>query len=472
MTGLRDRLLPVWKRTLSLSWPIAIQQSLNTLMRTVDIIVTGLFSPAAVAAVGLADLYADIPRRIGSSLGAGAIALASQDTGRGADATRDRAITQAILLAFLAGLPFMVIGFLFAHLLIEILGAESEVVQLGGTYLMIVFAVGPMRTVGYVGAACLQGTGDTRTPMYVNGTANVLNIAGTIGLGLGVGALPELGIVGVGLATAGSRVFEAGAMMLAIASSRTAPSFARPRSLTVTKQLLVIGTPRFAEQMSTSIVSFPFNALLLTFGTEVNAAYHIARRIYQQLTGPLYRSYSVAASIIVGQTLGEGDPENARFSGFAIAGFGVVTMGVAGVLLFVVAEPLAHLFSNDPTTIGYATEFTRAYAVAMAFFGVFFTFAGALRGAGDTQTPFYAQFTGQFGFMLGFSYLAGVVLGYGLIGVYAGIVLTYVWGTLVVSRGFLWGGWAEKAATMMSERADASDERTGGSDGRTETSDE
>ena len=452
-----DRLLPLWRRTASLGWPIAIQQSLNTLMRTVDIIVTGLFSPAAVAAVGLADLYADIPRRIGSALGVGAIALASQDTGRGATATRDQAITQALLLAALAGLPFVVIGLLFAHVLIAVLGAESDVVRLGATYLGIVFAVAPMRIVGYVGASALQGTGDTRTPMYVNGTANVINIGGTIGLGLGVGALPELGIVGVGLATAIARTFEAGAILLAISSPRTPPSFARPRSLTVARQLLAIGTPRFAEQMSTSLASFPFNALLLTFGTEVVAAYHIGRRIYQQVAGPLYRSISTAASIIVGQTLGRGEPEEARFAGLGIAAFGVATLGATGVVLFVGATPLAHVFSNDPLTIRYATEFTRAFAVAMAFFGVFFTLAGGLRGAGDTRTPFYAQFTGQFGFTLGFSYVAAIVLGYGLVGIYAGIVLTYVWGTLVVSRGFLWGSWAERAAGMMDARAAADD---------------
>jgi len=83
MAELSGRVRTVWRRTLSLSWPLAVQQTFNTLMRTVDIIVTGLFSPAAVAAVGLADLYAQLPLRLGLGLGTGAIALSSQDTGRG-----------------------------------------------------------------------------------------------------------------------------------------------------------------------------------------------------------------------------------------------------------------------------------------------------------------------------------------------------------------------------------------------------
>lgn len=455
MGDLRERVLAIWRRTVSLSWPIAVQQTLTTLMRTVDIVVTGLFSPAAVAAIGLADLYAQIPLRMGIGLGTGAIALSSQDTGRGAGAARDQAITQALVIGFAIGLPLVAVGVTVAPALISILGAERGVVQLGQRYLTIVFAAAPMRIVGLVGARSLQGTGDTRTPMVVNGTANAINILATVGLGLGVGPLPELRIVGVGLATALSRTVEAVAITAAISNDRTGLSLVRPRDLTITRQLVSVSLPNFAEGMSTSVANFPFNALLLTFGTEVNAAYHIGRRVYQQLTGPLYRSYSTAASIVVGQTLGEGEPAAARFSGFAIAALSILTLGIAGATLFVGAGPIARIFTGDAATLGYAITFTRVFGVSMVFFGIFFPFAGSLRGAGDTRTPLYARFTGTFGFMLGFAYLTGVTLGYGLPGVYVGIVLSYAWWALVVAAGFLWGGWADRAAELMAERADA-----------------
>lgn len=452
-----DRLAGIWRRTFSLAWPIAIQQFLNTLMRTVDVLVTGLFSPAAVAAVGLADLYSDIPRRVGSSLGTGAITLSSQDTGRGATASRDAAVSQALLLGAVAGLPFIAAGALLAHLAIAVLGAAPEVVRLGGTYLAIVFAVAPMRIVGYVGASALQGTGDTRTPMFVNGASNVINIVGTVGLGLGLAGLPRLGIVGVGLATAVARTVEAVAILAAILSDRTAVALSRPRSLTVTRQLLALGVPRFAEQMSIGLAAFPFNAILVGFGTEAVAAYHIARRVYTQLGGPLYRTYSTATSIIVGQSLGEGDPEGARSAGFAIVGLGVVTVGVLAVAMVVWASGLAAVFSTDRATVAIATDFVRTFSGVLVFAVPLFVFAGGLRSAGDTRTPFYAQFTGQFGFTVGFSYLVGVVGGYGLPGVFAGLVLTYVWGAAVVGVAFSRGRWAETAASLMDERSAAFD---------------
>lgn len=458
MVDFQNRLLTIWRRTIRLGWPIAIQQTLNTLMRTVDIVVTGLFSPAAIAAIGLADLYAQILLRIAQGLGAGAVALSSQDTGRGVELSRNRAITQALLIGFLCGLPFILLGLLFGHILITVLGATAKVVALGGVYLTIVFAAAPMRINGLVGARCLQGTGDTRTPMYVNGSANVINIVLTIGLGLGIWVAPELGIVGVGVATALSRSYEAVAMTGAIMSDYTAPSLVRPWDLTITRQLVAVSVPKFAEGMSSTTVSFPLNAVLLLFGTEVNAGYHIARRIFHQIGGPLYRSFGTVTSIIVGQTLGEGDSVGARFAGNAVLALGIVMLGGIGVIMVISSKGLVRLFTQDPATIEYGAVFTQTFGVAMVFLGIFYPLAGALRGAGDTRTPFYARFTSEFGFMLGFSYFTGIVLGYGLLGVYVGIVLTYACRATVVIIGFYWGGWTEMAAVMIEEREDTTDD--------------
>ena len=455
MLPLPARLRSIYRRMIGLGWPIAVQQTLTTLMRTVDIVVTGLFSPAAVAAIGLADLYAQVPLRVGLGLGAGAIALSSQDTGRGADLSRDRAITQALLIGALCGLPLVAVGLLFSDALVALLGAEREVVRLGGTYLLIVFAASPFRIVGLVGARSLQGAGDTRTPMLVNGGANAMNVLLTVTLGLGVGVAPRLGIVGVGLATAISRFVEATVITGAMAGPWTPVSLTRPRDLLITRQLVRVSAPTFAEGMSTSLANFPFNALLLVFGTEATAAYHIGRRIYQQLTGPVYRSLSTVTSIVVGQRLGRGEPDEARYAARAILGFGVAVLGVAGVLLFVGARSLARVFTDDPTTVGFAVQFTRVFGVSMLFFGIFFPLSGALRGAGDTRTPFYARLLGSFVFLLGASYLLAVPLGYGLLGVYVGTVLSYACWAAVAGAGFVWGDWAGTAASMMAERAEA-----------------
>jgi len=431
------------------------EQTLRTLMRTVDVVVTAAISPAAVVAVGLADLYARFPLRIGLGLGGGAISLSSQDTGRDATATRDEAITQALLVGALAGIPFAAFGVLFGPAAIRLLGAAPDVVALSSTYLAVILVTAPARHVALIAARSLQGTGDTRTPMYVNAVANVGNILGSVGLGLGYFGLPELGVVGVGAATATANVFTALVLTAAIATTHTAAGFARPTSTVITKQLLAVSGPKIAEGTVSALAEFPFNALLLTFGTNVNAAFQIGRRVYQQATGPLSRGYNVAANVVVGQPLGDGDPETARFNGWAVAALGVLTVGAVGVALAYFARPLVALLADDPETLRHGVWFARAYGLSAPFLAGFVALSGALQGASETRVPFLARTTGMVGFLIGFSYLVGVPLGYGATAAYWGVALSNVWMALVVTAGFRYGEWAPRAAAMMAERADA-----------------
>lgn len=448
----RRRMLDVWRETLSLSWPVAAEQVANTLMRTTDILITALFSPAAVAAVGLADLYAQLSLRFGIGFGGGAIALSSQETGRGATTDRDEAITQALLIGAAIGLPLVLFGLFLSEWAIAILGASAETVALGGAYLAIIMLSAPMRIVGIIGTRSLQGTGDTRTPMYINVTSYVVNIVGTVALGLGIFA-PRLGVVGVGIGTAVGNTVTAVSVLLALWSPRIEAGFSRPRSLMITKQLLVVSAPRIAEGLVTTVVYFPFNALLLSFGTAVNAGYQIGRRMYHQLAGPLYRAYNTTASIIVGQAIGAGNAEEARFNGYAHATFSVLTLLVPGLALFFGVEWIVGLLADDPETVSYAIGFARSFAVAMVPIALFFSFSGALQGAGETRVPFVARVTGLFVFMLGFTYLVGVSFDHGVLGAYGGIVLMYLWWALVVTGSFIRGGWQVRARDMIDARA-------------------
>lgn len=448
----RRRLFDVWRRTISLSWPVAVEELFNTLMRTTDVLITALFSPAAVAAIGLADLYAQLSMRFGVGLGGGAIALSSQDTGRGATADRDEAVTQALGIGAVLGVPLIVFGVGFSRWAIAVLGADPVTVALGSTYLTIIMVSAPMRIVGLIGVRALQGTGNTKTPMYINVTSYLVNIVASVTLGLGILG-PNLGIVGVGFGTALGNTVSAAGVLLAIYSPKISVGLVRPTNIVITKQLVTVSTPQIAEGVVTTIVYFPFNALLLGFGTSVNAGYQIGRRLYHQVAGPLYRSYKTTAAIIVGQALGEGDAEEARFNGYAHAAFSLLTLAVAGTVLFVGAGPLVGLLTDDAATITHAVGFARTFAGAMLFIALFFSFSGGLQGAGETRLPFLARVTGLFVFFLGFSYVVGVMWGYGVAATYWGIFLMYVWWALAVTASFVWSDWDGRAEAMMSSRS-------------------
>ncbi|WP_159487948.1 MATE family efflux transporter [Halorubrum sp. JWXQ-INN 858] len=446
------------------------EQVLRTLMRTTDLIVAGLFSPAAVAAVGLADIYARFPLRFGIGIGDAAIALSSQDTGAGATANRDQAVTQALLIGILGGIPFMVFGYLFNEAAIAVLGsfaeagAIAEVVDYGSTYLFVIMLSAPAIHVNFIAARSIQGTGDTRTPMVINGIVNAFNICATVGLAFGVGPLPELGVVGIAAATAVADTAGAIAFLAAIRSPVSALTYVRPRGVVIGKQLVLISWPRIAEGLSEMIAEFPFNAILLSFGAEVNAAYHIGRRMYQQVASPLARGYGVGANVLVGQALGEGKPGEAYYTGWAATGLSMLTVGGLCATLFVFAETLVRAFTRDPVTIGYATGFARAYAIAAVLIAGYIVIAGSLRGGSETLSPFVSRMIGTFVFLLGVTYVFGVVLGYGVTAAYLAVILDFVFRLGFLGVVFYRRKWVDRGTSMMTERGTLEGSATGDED--------
>ncbi|OIB58803.1 MATE family efflux transporter [Natrialba sp. SSL1] len=448
----------VWRRVFSLSWPVMAEQVLRTLMRTTDLIVAGFFSPAAVAAVGLADIYARFPLRFGIGIGDGAIALSSQDTSADATANRNQAVSQAVLIGLLGGIPFILFGLLLNEYAIAVLGALTEesameaVINYGSTYLMIIMISAPAIHTNFIAARSIQGTGDTKTPMYVNGAVNALNIVLTVSLAFGLGPLPELTVIGIAVATAVADTLGALTFLAILWSPRSEIQFVAPRELVITKQLMLISWPRIAEGVTEMIAEFPFNAILLAFGTEVNAAYHIGRRMYQQVASPLARGYGVAANIMVGQSLGRNEASTAYYNGIAATSLSVLTIGGLCGLLFFFAEQFVLVFTREPETISYAVGFAQAYAIAALLIAAYLTLAGSLRGGSETVVPFVSRVIGTFVFLLGFTYVFGVILGYGVVAAYVAVVLDFVFRVGYLSVVFYRRRWIERGTSMMRER--------------------
>ncbi|MFW6257065.1 MAG: MATE family efflux transporter, partial [Bacillota bacterium] len=309
---------PVWKKALILAWPIILNHVFVTAMRTTDMLLMGFFSPAAVTAVGLGDVWERIVLRIGLGLGAGSISLISQETGAqkitGVN-NSDEIITQSLLTGALLGLPFTLIGFLLPEKLISLLGAAPQVVTLGAQYLLIIFAAAPFRIISLISARALQGTGDTRTPMVIDIITNVINISLSVILALGTGPFPKLGVPGVGWGTFTAKFVAAAIYIVILIKPGKNLNLSWPENgwnFVITRQLLKVSSFRSLQGGYQSLITFPFNSLVLVFGTEAAAAYHIARRVQQQILAPLQRGYGTVTTILTGQKLGQGSTEESK----------------------------------------------------------------------------------------------------------------------------------------------------------------
>ena len=449
----------IWQEAMVLAWPVVLNHIFTTAMRTTDMLLMGFFGPAAVTAVGLGDVWERLGLRVGLGLGTGSIALISQETGVeevGREVgSSDEILTQVLLTGFVISLPFMVVGLLFSDFLIAILGAAPEVIQLGAEYLMIILAAAPFRLITLISDRSLQGTGDTRTPMAVNVFSNVVNIVLSIGLALGVGPFPEIGVVGVGWGTFVAKMVAA-LMYLGIFSfSFSHLSLGLPDDgwdLIIVKQLFKISLPKILQGGYQSLITFPFNALVLLFGTEAAAAYHIARRVHQQLVAPLHRAYSTVTTIMTGRALGMDKPFESKKITDAMLWLTAITISFGGIMLFIGAPLLTGFFTEDSITLNHSINFLRALGIGAPILTLYGVLSGLLSSAGDTRTPFYGLVMSQTVFKLGLSYLLAVPVGLGLTGIFIGLVLDFIGRAGWVARRYFSGNWAEEAKVMIDER--------------------
>ncbi len=450
--------IEIWREALLLAWPIMLNHIFTTAMRTTDMLLMGYFGPAAVTAVGLGDVWERIVLRIGLGLGAGSISLISQDTGvasRTGSQGSNEVLSQILLTGVILGLPFILIGLFLSDNLIAVLGAAPEVVVLGAQYLLIIFAAAPFRIVTLISARALQGTGDTRTPMFVDIISNLLNIVLSIGLALGLFFFPELGVVGVGWGTFAAKLLAAVLYLIFFLLPGGNLSLEKPSrswNLIITKQLLLVSLPRSLQGGYQSLITFPFNSLVLLFGTEAAAAYHIARRIQQQIIAPLHRSYGTVTTIMAGQRLGREEAAESQKITRGMIWLTILTIGLLSLLLFIFAPALVNLFTTDSLTAYFAVGFLRTLSLGAPILTSYSVFSGLLTGAGDTRTPFYGLVFSQTLFKLGLSYGLSISLALGLPGVFIGLVMDYLVRMIWVARRFFSGRWREDASRLIAER--------------------
>ncbi len=171
------------------------------------------------------------------------------------------------------------------------------------------------------------------------------------------------------------------------------------------RRILRIGIPTALEQLTFNGGMLIFITLVASFGTEAVSAYLIGIRILSFCFVPGF-GFAMAASTLVGQNLGADRPQQAAASGWRAAGGAVGVMGSVGLVIVLLAGPLAGWFgASGETTVTLTIAFIYILGAAQPLMAVEFALGGALRGAGDTRFPLFAILVGLFVFRLGGAFL-------------------------------------------------------------------
>lgn len=441
-TASSDTLRPL----LRLALPVLAEQLLIMLVVYSDAIITGhYFGDAELAAINLLNYVMWFLTSLWLLVSIGSTALVARFVGAGDWDMARRVTNQSYLVGILLSVVATIAGMLFCDDAIRLLQLEDTAANRAIAYLWIFLPVLPASMIEVIGIACLRGAGDTVTGLIVMVAVNVVNIAVSWPLALGLFGLPEYGWTGLAIGTATGHLV-GGLLTLAILVRGRSGLKLTWRSLVpempLVRRVCRIGVPGGLDVLTIISLQLWFVAIVNQLGDLAAAAHGIAIRV-ESLAYLPGLAFEVAATTLVGQYLGAGDHRRASRSVWMalLVGGGIIV--AAGVTFFTFSVPLVDLFVNAEHTdvVETAAPLLRIVALGMPALAIHMMLTGALRGAGDTRWPLLFTIIGYLGVRIPLAYLFAQTWGWGVEGAwYAMLADLYVRCTLVSYR-FLHGGW-------------------------------
>lgn len=414
------------KSLMKLSWPIFIELILQLLVGNMDQIQLSHFNETAVAAVGNANTIITVVLLTFNVISLAAMILVSQYRGANDLARTNQIYTLSLLVNGLLSLFLAVVLLVFAEGLFSLMQVPQELMAEACTYLRITAAALPFQAIMLTFSAFLRAGAHMKVIMLITGFINVCNIAGNAVLINGIGPLPRLGAAGAALS---SSIFRVVGMVLMgwmffryTQQARVGISLLRPFPKGLLRRLLEIGLPSGGESLSYNLSQTSCLVFVNMMGT-----YVVTTRMYAVMFANciymLISAASQAGQIVVGHLVGARDLDGANeCNKRSLKLFCPITVGIAAVL-WVIATPLYGIFSSDERVLALGAQIMAVEVFLEVGRSFNIVLVRNLQAVGDVKFPVLIGIFSQWVIAVGVGYLLGVVLNWGLVGLWVAFAL-------------------------------------------------
>ncbi len=420
-----------------LALPIVIENLLQVLLGTIDLYFAGDISDDAIAGIGVTNIIMNVLIAFFVAVGTGSVALVSRRYGRSDSLGASAATSSSISLALILGVVIGVICLVASTQFLTFAGLPDSLITLTRPYFLAVSVPCVFLAIEISAASCLRALEDTKSPMFVTGTANVFNILLNV-----IFIVAGLGLLGLGCATSICRALSAIALLMILSKKPVTQLALSNVRFSDIRVLAHIGCPAGLERLAQRLGQFIYTAMIVSLGTNAYVAHNIAGAIEAYAYIPAM-GFGLATSTIVGVALGKREANKARSGTWMAWRVATAFMLLIAALFFIFAPQLVSLFSSSLDTQRQAIGVLRLIALFQPCAALVQVMGGALQGAGDTQFPLYATIMGIWGVRLGIGYVLAIPLEQGLMGIWYAYALDLVMrGTLLAMR-FRQGAWKE-----------------------------
>ncbi|WP_300341293.1 MATE family efflux transporter [Fusobacterium sp.] len=408
------------KSLMSLTIPIFFELLLVTIVGNVDTIMLGHYSDKAVGAVGGISQVLNIQNVIFGFVNLATAILCAQFIGAKNKRRVHEVITVSLVVNLILGLFMGILYFTFWNTILEKIKLPLELIEVGKNYFKLVGGLCIFQGITLTCGAIMKSHGKPKQMLYVNMGVNLLNILGNGMFIFGWFGVPILGPTGVGISTVVSRAIGCVVGFLVMSHNcnfKFRKKFLKPFPFHVIKNILSIGIPTAGENLAWNIGQLMIMSMINTMGTTM-----IASRTYLMLIANFVMTFSIAlghgTAIQVGQLVGAKESEEAY-------GKCLKSLKLSIILAFSVTV-LAWLFKNQIMGV-----FTKDRAILEASLKIFplmivlevgrvfnIVIINSLHAAGDIKFPMFMGIIFIFIVAVPFSYIFGVKLGWGLVGIW------------------------------------------------------
>ena len=401
--------------------PIMLGQMSTIVMGLADTLMVGHYGTKELAAAGFVNNTLSLLLVGGMGFSYGLTPVVGALLGEGRVHAIAGKLRNGLFACSAVGLLLMLLaGLLYAGL--PWLGQPEELLLLMRPYLLILLLSLLPQMAFNAYKQFSDGVQDTAMPMWIMLVSNVFNVIGNWLLIFGHCGLPEMGLLGAGVATLLSRLLQlilmAGTFHLTKRYDQYRRDYPQSRiNRADQRELHRLGWP-VALQLGMEAASFSLSALYVGWlGANALAAHQVVITI-SQFFFMLYYGLSAAVAVRVSYYRGAGEMEQTRkvaASGLHLCWLIALCQGIP---LFLLRNKVGFLFTPSDDVAALVALIIIPFLIFQVGDALQSTYANALRGLARVKAMVWIAFVAYILISLPLGYIFGFVCDWGIVGVW------------------------------------------------------
>jgi len=425
------------KAIIKLALPMMLSMLLIMMYNIADSIWVAGLGADALAAIGFITPLFMVLVGLGNGIGAGANSLIARSIGANNYDGANNAALHAIVLSVIVSVIFTIIIEVFMVPILQFMGAGSTI-QYAMAYSYIIFGFLFIFVYSGVASAIFRSEGDMRRATIAIAVTAVLNII----LDPIFIYILNLGIAGAAWATIVSAVMSCLVMSYWIWGKKDLYLDLSPKNFSYSSKIMIdtlqVAIPSTLENIVFSALAIIINSMLvMAADTTAVAVYTASMRIVQLAMIPLI-GFGTAVLTVAGVAFGAHNYKNLQTAHSYSIKIGFAVSIILGAIMFIFSTQIATMFSYTEASASLSPQIATAISVLSLFvLAIPHGMMSSMMFQGVGKGTYSLLITLLRSLILEsvFAYLFCFIFGWGLTGIYGGVVFgCFVGGTV----GYIW----------------------------------